>query len=405
VIDLRTYPRPFQLAFGGIALLLLVVEHINGRFWLNDLRVYYGAGEALLHGTPLYGVAHGLDTGIFKYAPLLALLYAVFALLPYSIAASLQYGLIALAFIDGLRRIDELVRERLLSGKPPAYLPLLLITLTVVVHLHRELHLGNINMMLLWLLVVALQQLDRGHLDRGGLLVGLTILAKPHFLVLLPLFVLHGQWRALRSIVLAIGAGVVLPALFLGWEANLAMHRAWLGEMAAHNATLIYTGGDDHRAVNTIYSFLHRAVLSRWLGAPSSAEAYLILAAVAIGCGAFAVWNRVRRRPQAFLFAYLLLVGLVPTITLTDTEHFLFAMPLVAYLIHRMVPKADPRWLAFIAVPLLLLYGGNIEDALGTYSDVLIHFGALGIGGFGIIVLTAFVWARSNPRDSGVSNP
>jgi len=226
VIDLRTYPRPFQLAFGGIALLLLVVEHINGRFWLNDLRVYYGAGEALLHGTPLYGVAHGLDTGIFKYAPLLALLYAVFALLPYSIAASLQYGLIALAFIDGLRRIDELVRERLLSGKPPAYLPLLLITLTVVVHLHRELHLGNINMMLLWLLVVALQQLDRGHLDRGGLLVGLAILAKPHFLVLLPLFVLHGQWRALRSIVLAIGAGVVLPALFLGWEANLAMHRA-----------------------------------------------------------------------------------------------------------------------------------------------------------------------------------
>lgn len=401
---LHPYPRRFQFAFALIALLLFVVEHVNGRFWLNDFRVYYGAGEALLRGTPLYGEAHGLDTGIFKYAPLLALVYALFALLPYAIAASVQYVLITLAFLDGMRRIDRLVRQRLLHGKAPAYLPLFLIALAVVVHLHRELHLGNINMMLLWLLMVALEQLDHGRFDRGGLLLGAAILAKPHFLVLLPLLVFHGQWRTMRSSVLALLIGVLLPALFLGWQANLAVHIEWLGEMARHNAALIYTGGDDHRAVNTIYSFLHRAVLDRFLGAPSSGEAYVILGFIVLAFGAFVLMNRLRKRSDAFLFEFLLLVGLVPSITLTDTEHFLFALPVIAYLVHRLVPKADPRWLAFVAVPLLLLYGGNFEDALGSFSDVLIRYGALGIGSFGLLVLAAIVWARSNPADAGVSN-
>ncbi|MGV3638238.1 MAG: hypothetical protein ACO1NQ_11415, partial [Flavobacteriales bacterium] len=76
----RPYPRLFTIVFAAIALLLFVVEHINGRFWLNDLRVYYGAGEALLNGEPLYGVAHGLDSGVFKYAPILAMVCALFAL-------------------------------------------------------------------------------------------------------------------------------------------------------------------------------------------------------------------------------------------------------------------------------------------------------------------------------------
>jgi hypothetical protein len=123
------FPGRFTIIFGAISLLLFVLEHINGRFWLNDFRVYYGAGEALLNGAPLYGVAHGLDSGVFKYAPVLALVYALFAMLPYGVAASVQYLLITLAFIDGLRRIDRLVRLNLLSGKAEAYLPLFLIAL------------------------------------------------------------------------------------------------------------------------------------------------------------------------------------------------------------------------------------------------------------------------------------
>jgi hypothetical protein len=401
---LRPYPRLFTVIFAAIALLLFVVEHINGRFWLNDLRVYYGAGEALWKGEPLYGVAHGLDSGVFKYAPLLALVYALFALLPYSVAASIQYLLITLAFIDGVRRIDRLVRLKLLSGKAEAYLPLFLIAVACIVHLHRELHLGNINMMLLWLLIVALEQLQRGRDGLGGLLLGAAILAKPHFLILAPLLVMHGKWKTLGAACIALVAGLFLPALVLGWTGNWQVHAAWLGEMAKHNAALIYTGGDDYRAVNTIYSFAHRALLQHVLSA-SAVEAYALLALIAGAFAAFVWWNTKRQAPEAFTVEFLVLVALVPSLTLTDTEHFLFALPVVAYVVHRLVPKADPRWLALVAVPLLLAYGGNFEDALGPFSDVLIHHGVLGIGSFGLIVLGVLLWSRSNQRGAVVSNP
>lgn len=398
---LRSYSRPFTITFAVIALLLFTIEHINGRFWLNDFRVYYGAGEALLKGEPLYGVAHGLDSGVFKYAPMLAVLYALFALLPYSIAASIQYALITIAFLDGMRRIDRLVRTQWLYDRPRAALPLFLIALAIIVHLHRELHLGNINMMLLWLLIVALERLLRKHDGVGGLLLGAAILAKPHFVVLLPLLVVHVRWKALGSAVLAMVAGLLLPAFFLGWSGNLDVHRAWLSAMAEHNAALIYTGGDDYRAVNTIYSFLHRALLEHIM-IPSGSEAYVILGLVTAAVGLFVLATR--NRPGAFSFGYVMLIALVPSITLTDTEHFLLVMPLIAYLIHRLVPGSDPPGLAFVAVPLLLLYGGNFEDALGGFSDILIHYGVLGIGSFGLLILSCVLWTRSNHRARVESN-
>lgn len=401
---LRPYPRLFTVVLAFVLLALFVVEHINGRFWLNDFRVYYGAGASLLKGEPLYGIAHGLDSGVFKYAPMLALVYALIALLPYTLAASIQYALIAVAFLDGMNRIDRLVRERLLGGKAASYLPLFLIALAVVVHLHRELHLGNINMMLLWLLLVALDLLDRGRVVPGGLLLGAAILAKPHFVVLLPLLVLHGQWRTLCASSASLAIGVLAPALFLGWQANIRVHREWLGAMAEHNASLIHTGGDDLRAVNTVYSFLHRTVLAPLGVEPGNNEAYVILGFIALAFAAFVWSNRQNQRPNAFLFEFVLLIGLVPSITLTDTEHFLLALPLVAYLIHRLVPTATPRWLALVAVPLLLLYGGNFEDALGPLADQLIQAGALGAGSMGILLLSTLLWAGSNQRSAPVSN-
>lgn len=405
------FPGRFTIVFAAVMFLLFVIEHINGRFWLNDFRVYYGAGEALLNGGPLYGVAHGLDSGVYKYAPLLAAFYALFALLPYQIAASIQYLLIAFAFLDGSRRIDRLVREQLLggpstpgqargkpsSGRQANYWPLFLTCLVCVVHLHRELHLGNINMLLLWLLVVSLEHLLSGRTTVGAILLGAAILAKPHFVVLLPLLLLRGKLRIAGIAVGSILTGILLPSFFLGFDGNLDVHRAWFSAMAEHNSSLIYTGGDDYRSVNTVYSFLHRSALEYFTRA-SALEAYALLGFVAAVFGAFVLWNKQRNTDpsRSFTFEFLLLIALVPSITLTDTEHFLLAMPLVAYLMQHLLPKACPRWLPWIAVPILLAYGGNWEDALGPLSKGMVHYGVLGMGSLVLMMLCMFLFLRSN---------
>ena len=394
----------FTLTFGGIALVLYVLEHINGVFLLNDFRVYYGAGEAMIGGGPLYGVAHGLDSGIFKYAPLLALFYATFALLPYGLAASVQYLLITLAMLDGMRRIDRLVRDRLLDGRATSKWPLFLTGLVCLVHFHRELHLGNINMMLLWLLVVSLEAMLDAKPIRAGLLLGVAILAKPHFVVLLPLLLLRRKWPTTGVALATILGGALLPAFFIGWEMDVDLHKAWLGEMAAHNASLFYTDGADHRPVNTVYSFLHRSVLQHMLGGPTTVEAYAILLAIAALIGLF-VRNNLRRSrgERSFAFEFLLLVALGPCITVTDTEHFLLALPIVAYVMHHLLPSAQPRWLPYAAVPVLWAYGGNWEDALGPLSDRMIHYGSLGIGCLGLLIVSVVLFRRSNHSRIGAS--
>ncbi|MBX2979818.1 MAG: DUF2029 domain-containing protein [Flavobacteriales bacterium] len=387
------------ILLSGIALLLLIVEHINGRFWLNDFRVYYGAAQALLNGTPLYGVAYGLDSGVFKYAPAMALLYTPLALLPYGVAATIQYLGITAAFIAALILADRILRERLLGGKPSLHAVLLLTALVGIVHLHRELHLGNINAMLLCLLLLTLNALLQGREKAAGLLLGLAILAKPHFAVLLPLLVLHGRYRVLTITTVVVLAGLLAPALLVGLDGNATLLGQWLDVMREHNSALIYTAGDDHRAVNTVYSFLHRALLHLFME-PSAMEAYLLLGIIALAFGAFVLWNKLRKVPEAFPFEFLLLLALVPSITLTDTEHFLFALPLVAWTMHHLLPKAGARWLPLVAIPLLFGYGGNWEDALGPLSDRMVQAGVLGIANAGLLLLGVVLFARRGSNES-----
>ncbi|MBK6831833.1 MAG: hypothetical protein IPG92_14330 [Flavobacteriales bacterium] len=94
------------------------------------------------------------------------------------------------------------------------------------------------------------------------------------------------------------------------------------------------------------------------------------------------------------MIEYFLLLALVPSITLTDTNHFLFSMPLVMLLAHHLAPRTDPKWLVVLAVPVLLAYGGNWADALGGLSDRMVHYGVLGIANLGLIVLGVFLLLR-----------
>lgn len=400
----QRFPGRFQIIFLASAALLATAELVNGRFWLNDFRVYYDSANALLNGEPLYGVPHGLSSGYFKYAPFMAMLYVPMALLPYSMAAALQYALIVCAFIGSVSIADRLVRTHVLAGKDRVYAPLFLTLLVVVVHLHRELHLGNINVLVLWLLLAGLDRLLNGRLAGAGALIGLAILAKPHFVVLLPLLALRGYPRAMLTSVTTVLIGFALPMLLLGASASWNLHAEWLGEMAKHNASLFYTGGDSYNNVDTLYSILHRAVLRHFNAHPGTLEALLILAGVAAAFGALVLWDRRRERgaPTAsshLVQEYFLLLAIVPSITLTDTNHFLLSAPLVLLVMHHLLPRSRWKWLGAASIPAFLAYGGNWGDALGPFSDRLVHHGALGIGNIALIALGGLILLKdgSNP--------
>lgn len=386
------YPGRFSIIILLASAVFLLLEAINGRLWLNDFRVYYDSGNALLNAEPVYGVAHGLSSGFFKYAPVLAMACVPLALLPYPLAAGIQFALIVLAFVGSMVRADDLLRRHVLPGRSGSYAVLFLTTLLVGANLHRELHLGNINILLLWLMLLGAERMLASQDRIAGVLFGLAILAKPHFVVLLPWLLLRWRPQAILGVAISLVTGLLLPMPFLGWDGFITLNRDWLAAMASHNASLIYQGGDAYNAVDTAYSGVFRLLVHVLPGLGERAVVIGVLALTAIAFGTLVMLNRHREgrvgaSSRNLVLEFFLLLALVPSLTLTDSNHFLFAMPLILTVVLHLLSGSVPRWFVIAAVPVLLLHGGNWADALGPLSDRMVHYGVLGLANLALIAL------------------
>ena len=92
----------------GIFIILLIIFIQQDRLYLSDFKVYYGAARDLLQLPITYGnytisnteniyeKYYGLSSGYYKYSPTFALLITPLSLLPWSIASSLYYIIIAI---------------------------------------------------------------------------------------------------------------------------------------------------------------------------------------------------------------------------------------------------------------------------------------------------------------------
>ncbi|MBK9175892.1 MAG: DUF2029 domain-containing protein [Flavobacteriales bacterium] len=403
------FPGRFAIILLLAAAVFLSLEAINGRLWLNDFRVYYEAARALLNGEPLYGVAHGLSSGFFKYAPVLAAMYVPLALLPYPLAAGIQFALIVFAFIGSVILADRIIRRHVLQGRPESYAPLFLTTLVAGAHLHRELHLGNINALLLYVLLGGLNALVIGRQRLAGLLFGAAILAKPHFIILLPWLLLRWRTKTIGWVMITLLIGLIAPMALLGPAGSIELHREWLHAMAGHNASMVYTGGDAYQMVDTAYSFAHRALFQHLGDFGETATVLIVLGIVAAVFGLLVLRAMRRESTEAGRASHMvqeafLLFALVPSLTVTDTNHFLFAAPLVLLVLHRLLSTDKPVWLAFAAIPMLLTHGGNWSDVLGPLSDRMTHYGILGIANLGLVIVGALLLKGLNHQQPSKSH-
>lgn len=232
--------RPFRAFFALVLLLAvasLVLDHINGRFWLSDFRVYYNAADNLRHGLPVYNEVFGEDTGLYKYAPVVLYFFLPYTWLPFSIAGAIHClltGVLAAACFP----VIEHNLARFLPAPPKAGLRALLGLLCIAVLMVRELHLGNINMGLILLAVLGTDRLIAGQRKAAGILWGLVWLIKPYLLLMLVPLVIRKEWRVLRTAGATMAAGVVLPWLAQGPGTGLALTLDWLTSMRYHTRVM-----------------------------------------------------------------------------------------------------------------------------------------------------------------------
>ncbi len=365
---------------------MFVLEHVNGRFWLNDFRVYWSAADALLHGQQVYGLPFGESTGFFKYSPFVAMLFVPFALLSFQVASVVWFWCIAGATIAVIIRLQRILQQHVVLD--PVARPNLLLVLSLLCvanHVVRELHLGNVNMMLLLVAVMAYSNAHARPRLTGVLLAGL-FMAKPYLGILLIPFLTRGHWRLIGACILAGGAMLALPVVF--GVANLPdLHREWLRSMVQH--------GDYLTSGNTISSLLHRAT-----GIADAAPLQIGIIAVTMVAAVILAW-RLRKKSTLSADNYVLFFGLlalVPNLVITDTQHFLLALPLFVFAIHELAYRRDPVLLVIFII-ICLLHGANSSDLLGSeLSDKVNSFGMLGAANLLLVAMSVFL-ARRSARD------
>lgn len=363
--------------------LFLTVESINGKLWTNDFVVYYGAVHDFFNGNDPYISNYGLDTGYFKYPPFTLYLFGYNFWLPFPVAKMIHLLLSSLALLYSIPVLAKMSRVMLRTDRNYAWI-LYLGFFSIAIHLVREFHMGNVNLILLGLFTFGLSHLKSTSGWYTVISWSLMIIIKPIMIVaLFPLLFFH-QWKCVVYIGLCGVFFFLLPIVHLGWNANLTLWLDWFRAISEHGEYIV--------SYNSLRFLVltYLGITSEWI--PSLVVLFLLL---------LVMWMDVRKRKnqQQLLKWMVVFVAFIPSFFVTDTQHFLLSVPLLLFLLHELVArKSLIAWIVFVLV--FGLFSLNSNDLLGSrLSDFMYTKGMLGLGNLLFIGLYIVVIITSNKSD------
>lgn len=382
-------------------ILFFIAQNINHRFWLHDYEVYYSAANSLIHGKKIYGIPYGLGSGFYKYSPFALLIFLPFSLLPFYAAKVIHFIILATLIITTIIMSEKMISKNLFGQTliKKQNLKLFLILLPLLPNVYTELHLGNVNIILLFIFLIALKMLLSEKYLLSGFLVAIGILIKPHFLIFLPLLLLRKKFKCTFITILFLVIGIIIPSAFSGISGNIHMLKDWLTTMQIHNDSLI--SGQD-----TLYSWIYRSVVQFFFpGAVNHDKLFGLIVLLLVSLAFLSLMiihfknEKTALKNQGliqsnFIFEYFILLALVPNITVTDSEHFLLSIPLIVFIINFLFEEKNKKGIKLFLIFILILYGMNIHELVGkTFSAWLTGNGILGLANLFIIATSIYIYS------------
>jgi hypothetical protein len=376
----KNNPYWFILFASLFFIAFFVIENLNDRFWLNDFKVYYSAAQAFLHGEKVYGVPFGLDTGYYKYSPFVLLLFTPDCLLPYEAAAVVHFFALAGSAVACIIIINKIIVSYIFKTTTEKGNLLMSISLLcIAVHLVRELHLGNVNIIILLLISFSVLLILEEKYFLPGILIAIAVLLKPYFLLLLiPLLALR-KWKVLSSFGISLLASAILCSLIFGFSRYIELNKEWFNSMAAHGSYL-----QSNNNVRSLLNIYFKISLPGWGNVAITGTAAVLLMALLN----IKLQYKKPNHQTLLITGIFTAAALIPNLVITDTEHFLLSLPLVMILL-RYVMVMQNKFLTAGFVILIFFFGGNSTDLLG--KNLSAGFDSLGLLGISNILLICSV--------------
>lgn len=361
------------------------MDLINDRLWLSDFEVYYRSADRLLNGVTLYRHPEDLHY-VFKYSPVSALYFTPFLWLPFGISKVIYWVTLSLYMVVGYLFLMKSSEEGYLrTGRENLNWIFLILIPATGVHFLRELHLGQVNHMILvvYLLMLYLYQNSRFLLT--GTLLSFTFFLKPFSLIFIPYFILKKQYLVLFSFLASSVVFFMLPLPFYGsWNTLLGEYMNWVNELFIElgNKQDLFSDGN-----HTLFSILARySPLGMLAGSHRLLYQLLVLAALSVCILIFILKGKGLVR--AATLDITMLAAVIPLLAFTSSNAFIYSSGLIVILLLywpqlKIVEKV-------LAVAGFAMTGVNFAEILGKeFSEYLSAASAVSIATL-LLVVVAF---------------
>jgi alpha-1,2-mannosyltransferase len=345
---------------------------------MPDFEVYWRTGARAAHAEPLYRVTDGEYQ--FKYFPAAAVLAIPIGALPHTVARGIWFAALLGALVAVLRLSVKTLPER----RKPVGLLLAVLIVGLGKYYARELVLGQINLLLVLVVISAMLAVKAGREAQAGWLVALAAMVKPYGLILVPWLIARGRTRSVVTVAAGMAVAFLLPATIYGLAGSVALHLEWWRTVSATTAGVVTH--PDNVSLAAMYV--------KWFGATATAYTFAVVTGVALLGLAAAVFLGRRRVPHPDGLEAALLIALTPLLSPQGWDYVLVVCtPAVVCLAN--YSDRLPRALRLLSVVAIAAIGLTLFDLVGrTAYYALIRMSVVTLGVLVVIALLGVLRVR-----------
>ncbi len=328
---------------GIVAIYLVKIEGL-----MPDYEVYRRAAVRALAAEPLYRESDRHYQ--FKYLPAFAVVSIPLGLAPDRVVRACWFAGSILMLVLLLRKSVRVMPERLHSR---AYLIGITFVLLGKFYAH-ELELGQVNIVMAAVVVLALAEMQAGREFAAGLLIAAAVVLKPYAVLLVPWLVGRRRLPSLGGAFTGIAVALLLPAAVYGFDGNAHLLAEWW-------RTVTQTTAPNLADVNNVSA---ASVFARSLGPGPTAQALAAALMVALLAVAAAVFFSRRGVPAPEPLEAGLLLTMMPILSPQGWD-YVFLLSTVATMLLVNYRARIPGVMKPIVTIALIVIAFTIFDVVG----------------------------------------
>ena len=319
---------------------------------------------------------YGLGSGFFKYPPTTLYFFYLVSTFSYFTAQLIHASVLLISLIIGITGLHKLLFYKTIDHRKKRGL-LYLSFVFIAVHLVREFHMGNVNLVLFALFVLGLKAFIAKKTYQLALFWSLMVILKPIvILAFIPLLFVQ-QWKTIFAMMCFGSVFLIIPFIHSGWNGGVKLWTDWFKAIGQHGDYIV--SENSFKYLSNYYLGVHSA----WI--PSLIGLFILVG--------FLIYSRIKQRLTTvdFLEWSSLFLAFTPNFFVTDTEHFLLSLPLILVLLRRLILiKKAIFW--FFYILLLLPFCLKSNDLLGkTISSIANEAGWMGLANFGLVLFFCYM--------------